>query len=103
MQSRSIYAAGCALLLCLPIRLLAEDAPEHAPENTPENTIPLITMPLVAQADANSSALEYHSAFRAYVPFQSGELVPWAEANARVAVPAPAMPGHAAHTTGGAP
>ena len=101
MQSRSIFAASCVFLLCLPVHLRAADEPAGAPIHVPEPATS--SLPLLAQADAGASALEYHSAFIAYRSFQAGELVPWAEANARVAASTPNMTGHAAQATGGAP
>lgn len=114
MNSRTRPATGFALLLCLPLslplNLWAQDEPAPA-------AVPTTAMPRVDQADAKVAPLEYHSVFLDYIPFQPAELLPWSEANARVAgasghVRHGAMPmgehvghaqhGHTQHATGGA-
>lgn len=82
MKSLMMPAAGFALLLCLPLTLWAQDEPATA-------------LPSADQADANIEPLEYHSVFLDYSAFQPAELIPWAEANARVA----SSSGHAGHGT----
>ena len=82
MKSLTMQAAGLALLMGLSLSLWAQDEPATA-------------MPSADQADANIALLEYHSVFLDYIPFQPAELLPWAEANARVAL----VSGHAGHGT----
>ncbi len=82
MNRRTMPAAGFALLLCQPLSLWAQD-----------ESVPATAMPRVDQADAKLAPLEYHSVFLDYIPFQPAELLPWPEANARVA----GASGHAGH------
>jgi len=90
MNSRTTPAASVTLLLCLPLslplNLWAQDEPAPA-------AAPTTAIPRVDQADAQLAPLEYHSVFLDYIPFQPAELLPWAEANARVA----GASGHAGH------
>ncbi|OYY74984.1 MAG: hypothetical protein B7Y40_03280 [Gammaproteobacteria bacterium 28-57-27] len=95
MNLRFSPAAGFALLLCLPLSLWAQDEPAPA---TDLATAPATAMPRVDQADAKLAPLEYHSIFLDYIPFQPAKLLPWSEANARVA----GASGHAGHAMGGA-
>jgi len=94
MNLRFSFAAGLALLQCLPLSLWAQDEPVPATAVAMTTTpTPTMAMPRVDQADANVAPLEYHSVFLDYIPFQPAGLVPWAEVNARVAN----SPGHAGH------
>jgi hypothetical protein len=90
MNLRFSPAAGFALLLCLPLSLAAQDEPAPAMAPTMTSTT---AMPRVDQADALLAPLEYHSVFLDYIPFQPAELLPWLDANARVA----GASGHAGH------